>query len=107
MGRDRIRAPCADRASLRQDAQRALPPQCGSAIVIAWPLPISWRKLRRAPSSASMGPHWQQLAGPPAQPGLLFMDAELRPHRSLSQRAFALVLGGFALMDGAITTAFL
>lgn len=39
-----------------------------------------------------MTPRWERTPAPPEFEGALFMDAELRPHRSLSLTAFQLML---------------
>ena len=39
-----------------------------------------------------MPPRWERLSFPPSFEGKLYMDAELRPHRSLSPDAFRLML---------------
>ena len=39
-----------------------------------------------------MTPQWERALGPPAMDGELYLDAELRPHRSLSLAAFRLML---------------
>jgi len=39
-----------------------------------------------------MTPRWERTPAPPAMDGPLFMDAELRPNRSLSLQAFRLML---------------
>lgn len=54
-----------------------------------------------------MKPHWERIETPPHHGGPLFMQAVLTPHRSLSRKAFVMVLGAFACADGAITTIFL
>jgi uncharacterized membrane protein len=53
-----------------------------------------------------MTPHWERVGQAPPQGGPVFFDAVLTPHRSLSRKAFVYVLGGFALIDAAITTVF-
>jgi uncharacterized membrane protein len=54
-----------------------------------------------------MTPHWQRTDCPPASAGPHLMQAVLTPHRSLSNKAFVIVLTSFALIDASITTAFL
>jgi len=39
-----------------------------------------------------MTPQWERASGPPVFDGQLYMDAELRPHRSLSLAAFRAML---------------
>ena len=39
-----------------------------------------------------MTPQWERAPGPPVLDGQLYMDAELRPHRSLSLMAFRVML---------------
>ena len=39
-----------------------------------------------------MAPRWERTAGPPALEGKIYLDTELRPYRSLSARAFKLML---------------
>lgn len=54
-----------------------------------------------------MTPNWENLPHPPpaAQEGFV-MDAVLTPHRSLSQRGFARLLGAFALLNMAVSVGF-
>lgn len=40
----------------------------------------------------AMTPQWERAPGPPVMDGRLYLDAELRPHRSLSLTAFRLML---------------
>lgn len=40
----------------------------------------------------AMTPQWESAPAPPAMDGELYMDAELRPHRSLSLAAFRVML---------------
>jgi len=39
-----------------------------------------------------MAPRWERAAGPPTLEGKIYLDTELRPHRSLSAQAFKLML---------------
>lgn len=54
-----------------------------------------------------MTPNWESWPHPPpaASEGLV-MDAVLTPHRSLSRRGFARLLGGFALLNMAVSIGF-
>jgi uncharacterized membrane protein len=55
-----------------------------------------------------MTPNWENWPHPPPAAGEGFvMDAVLTPHRSLSQRGFARLLGGFALLNMAISIGFI
>jgi uncharacterized membrane protein len=55
----------------------------------------------------AMTPHWERTETPPAHGGPFYMRATLTPHRSLSRRAFTIVLVGFAVIDAAVTGFFL
>jgi uncharacterized membrane protein len=54
-----------------------------------------------------MTPHWEHTATPPSSAGRVFMDATLTPHRSLSQKSFARLIGLFALLNLLISAVFL
>lgn len=49
-----------------------------------------------------MPPRWETVATPPQEKGPAFIDAVLTPHRSLSGKAFLLVLCVFSAMNVAI-----
>jgi uncharacterized membrane protein len=54
-----------------------------------------------------MTPRWEKLLSPPQPPnGTVFMDAVLRPNRSLSVKAFTLLIGVFVLINAAIGVMF-
>lgn len=53
-----------------------------------------------------MMPTWERSPGPPDFEGAPFMDAELRPHRSLSGAAFKLMLGVVIAINVAIALFF-
>lgn len=54
-----------------------------------------------------MTPNWESWPhAPPAASEGLVMDAVLTPHRSLSRRGFARLLGGFALLNMAVSIGF-
>jgi uncharacterized membrane protein len=54
-----------------------------------------------------MTPRWERAPTPPAfEAGVLFMDAVLRPHRSLSLSAFKLLLCVFIAMNIAVAAFF-
>ncbi|MBI1186456.1 MAG: DUF2244 domain-containing protein [Alphaproteobacteria bacterium] len=55
----------------------------------------------------AMTPHWERTETPPAHGGPFYMRATLTPHRSLSRRAFTIVLVGFAVIDAAVIGFFL
>jgi uncharacterized membrane protein len=48
-----------------------------------------------------MKPRWERTASAPDFDGPLFMDAELRPHRSLSAKAFRLMLAVVIVINAA------
>jgi uncharacterized membrane protein len=50
-----------------------------------------------------MTPHWERSPGPPEMEGALYMDAVLRPHRSLSYAAFRVML--FAMIAANVAVA--
>ncbi len=54
-----------------------------------------------------MQARWERAPAPPIINGALYLDAELRPHRSLSVSAFKLLLIVFIAMNAAIATLFL
>jgi uncharacterized membrane protein len=54
-----------------------------------------------------MTPTWERAPAPPPYAGALYMDAELRPHRSLSHAAFKLMLIVMIAMNAAIAIFFL
>jgi len=55
-----------------------------------------------------MTPHWElHKSAPPHSAQGYVMDAVLTPHRSLSQRGFARLLGGFALLNMLISIMFI
>lgn len=49
-----------------------------------------------------MTPRWETVAAPPADRGPAFIDAVLTPHRSLSGKAFLLLLCVFSSMNVAV-----
>lgn len=49
-----------------------------------------------------MQARWERAPAPPIMHGALYMDAELRPFRSLSASGFKLLFGVFVLMNQAI-----
>jgi uncharacterized membrane protein len=49
---------------------------------------------------------WERAPAPPIMSGALYMDAELRPYRSLSASAFKLLLIVFILMNVAVAALF-
>jgi uncharacterized membrane protein len=53
-----------------------------------------------------MTPTWERAPGPPMLEGALYMDAELRPHRSLSVAAFKLMLIGVIAINIAVALFF-
>ncbi|MFZ4069095.1 MAG: DUF2244 domain-containing protein [Caulobacterales bacterium] len=54
-----------------------------------------------------MTPRWEKLPSPPQAPtGALFMDAVLRPNRSLSVKAFTLLIAVFVALNAAIGVMF-
>jgi uncharacterized membrane protein len=54
-----------------------------------------------------MSPRWENLPQPPLPPqGALFMDAVLRPNRSLSTKAFTLLIGVFVSINVALGVMF-
>ncbi|MBU6371791.1 MAG: DUF2244 domain-containing protein [Alphaproteobacteria bacterium] len=54
-----------------------------------------------------MSPQWTRLETAPAPAaGPVYLDAELSPNRSLSQKAFALVFGAFALINLVVAIGF-
>lgn len=46
-----------------------------------------------------MTPTWERAPGPPPPEGALYMDAELRPHRSLSLAAFKFMFAGVIIIN--------
>ena len=61
-----------------------------------------------AASLAGMVPRWERIAGPPAlEQGALFMDAVLRPNRSLSLPAFKLMLIVVIVINAGVAAAFI
>jgi uncharacterized membrane protein len=54
-----------------------------------------------------MQAHWERAPAPPIMHGALYMDAELRPHRSLSLAGFKLLLSVFIAMNVAVAILFL
>lgn len=54
-----------------------------------------------------MTPQWERVAEPPPMEGRLFMDAVLRPHRSLSFAAFKLMLVVVILVNAAMAIMFI
>lgn len=53
-----------------------------------------------------MTPTWERAPGPPLADGAVYMDAELRPHRSLSGPAFKLMLGVVIAVNVAVAAFF-
>lgn len=53
-----------------------------------------------------MTPTWERAPGPPDYDGALYMDAELRPHRSLSAAAFKLMLIAVIVINVAVAVFF-
>lgn len=51
-----------------------------------------------------MPPRWERVAEPPPETGAPVMDALLTPHRSLTARAFLLVICVFSAMNVAVAT---
>jgi uncharacterized membrane protein len=54
-----------------------------------------------------MTPQWERAPAPPVLEGELYMDAELRPHRSLSLTAFRLMLIVVIVVNLAVATVFI
>lgn len=54
-----------------------------------------------------MHPHWERAPAPPIMSGSLYLDAELRPYRSLSVSGFKLLLAVFIAMNAAVAALFL
>lgn len=55
-----------------------------------------------------MIPRWEQLPGPPPLEGApLYFDAELRPHRSWSMKAFKLMLVAVITLNALMSAAFI
>jgi uncharacterized membrane protein len=53
-----------------------------------------------------MTPRWERTPAPPELDGALYMDAELRPHRSLSVAAFKLMLIGVIAINVVVAVFF-
>jgi uncharacterized membrane protein len=53
-----------------------------------------------------MPPRWERLSIPPSFEGKLYMDAVLRPHRSLSGLAFRLMLAALVAVNLAVASVF-
>jgi uncharacterized membrane protein len=53
-----------------------------------------------------MTPTWERAPGPPPVEGALYMDAELRPHRSLSLTAFKVMLIAVIVINVAVAAFF-
>ncbi len=53
-----------------------------------------------------MTPRWERTPAPPELDGALYMDAELRPHRSLSVAAFKAMLIGVIAINVAVAVFF-
>lgn len=53
-----------------------------------------------------MTPRWERAPAPPLMDGALYMDAVLRPHRSLSAAAFKLLLIVFIVMNAVVAAVF-
>lgn len=53
-----------------------------------------------------MTPTWERTPAPPELDGALYMDAELRPHRSLSAAAFRMLLIAAIVANVAVATFF-
>lgn len=53
-----------------------------------------------------MTPRWERTPAPPELDGALYMDAELRPHRSLSVTAFKAMLIGVIAINVAVAVFF-
>jgi uncharacterized membrane protein len=53
-----------------------------------------------------MTPTWERTPGPPPHEGALYMDAELRPHRSLSAAAFKAMLIAVIVINVAVAVFF-
>ncbi len=53
-----------------------------------------------------MKPRWERAPAAPPMDGELYMDAELRPHRSLSLKAFRWMLIAVIAMNAALAAAF-
>lgn len=53
-----------------------------------------------------MTPRWERAPAPPPLEGRLYMDAELRPHRSLSLTAFKAMLIAVIAVNAAVAIAF-
>jgi len=54
-----------------------------------------------------MQARWERAPAPPIMQGALYMDAELRPYRSLSMAGFKLLLAAFIAMNAAVAVLFL
>src|SRR5262245_59744521 len=54
-----------------------------------------------------MTPQWERNADAPAMEGAMFMDAVLRPHRSLILTAFKAMLIGVIVINGVVAAVFL
>ncbi|MGE3929313.1 MAG: DUF2244 domain-containing protein [Hyphomonadaceae bacterium] len=53
-----------------------------------------------------MTPRWERVETPPQTEGASFMDAVLKPHRSLSPSAFRVMLGALILVNCGVAAAF-
>lgn len=54
-----------------------------------------------------MTPRWERLQSPPPIEGKIYLDAVLRPHRSLSLQAFRLMLLVVVVVNAAVAAVFL